>query len=147
MLDYKTFVQLFVRQLQLSKTKPCVLNKTKQKDEFIARLSLCQLGNSRQQKQWVANCSQTKGVLWGTCGSYLALSVNWLPRGLPCLNQGSWVTGTRLMRWHEQTWYLEVGEYPLLISGKSCKFLWDWVKFPLWVCVDLLCFIPDIKPN
>lgn len=44
MLDYKTFVQLFVRQLQLSKTKLCVVNKTKQKDESVARPSAVPVG-------------------------------------------------------------------------------------------------------
>lgn len=28
-----------------------------------------------------------------------------------------------VQRWHEQTWNLGIGWYPLLVSEKSCKFL------------------------
>lgn len=79
--------------------KPNCAYWIKQSDEFIARLSTCKPGNSRLLKQWVSSCSQTKGFLWGKCGSYLALSADWLLRGLlPYLDQGGWVMGTMKSR-------------------------------------------------
>lgn len=42
------FFLIIIIMNTLSKTKLCLLNKTKQNDEFIARLLTCKLGNSRQ---------------------------------------------------------------------------------------------------
>ena len=83
----------------VSKPKVCILNQTKQKDEFLARLLTCKPENSRLQEQWVLSCSQTKGFLGVKCWSYLAFSADWLPSDLlPYLDQDSWVRGTRKSR-------------------------------------------------
>lgn len=45
-----------------AKTKCCALNKMKQKDVFTARLSTCELGNSRLWERWAPR-SQTEEFL------------------------------------------------------------------------------------
>ena len=76
----------------MSKTRFCMLRKTKQTDEFIARFSVYKPGNSRLQEQWVLSCSQTKEILWEEYRSCLAFSAGLLPGGLlSYLDQGSWV--------------------------------------------------------
>lgn len=32
-------------------------------------------------------------------------------------------------------------------SEKSCKFLWDQVRFPVWACLDHLHFVPNVSDS
>ena len=47
-----------------AKIKLFRLSETKQKDEFVVRVSTRKLGNSRLWEQWVLSCSQTKRLLF-----------------------------------------------------------------------------------
>lgn len=60
----------------------CTLTKTKQNDEFVAKLSISKSENLRWKEQCLPSCSQTGGFLWGKCRSHFFFSVYWLPRGL-----------------------------------------------------------------
>lgn len=127
----------------VSKTKLCTLNKTQQKDTFIAMFSICKLRNSGLQAQLVPICSQTKGFLWGNKG------VIWLFQLTDCLVVffSIWIrmeSGEQeIQRWWVQTWCLGLAgiiSWFLRTAANFCK-----VKFPLWVYADIFCFVLDIN--
>ena len=110
----------------------CTLTKTKQNDEFVAKLSISKSENLRWKEQCLPSCSQTGGFLWGKCRSHFFFSVYWLPRGL----LPYWIKDSEsgeqgnLLRWHGHTWLLGSGWHPLLIlrravSSCACVLSWD----------------------
>ena len=133
----------------MSKTKVCVLNKTKQKDEIYCETSACKVGNSRLWEQWVLGCSQTKEFLWDKCGSFwlfqlmrclvvFFLDFGWLAES--CEQESpevAWKTWHRLGTWE----LAGVLRWFLIGAINSCKsdflFTYSWLTW-----VDQLHFIP-----
>lgn len=105
------------------KSQTAHMNKTKQKDELIARPSTCELGNRRYRNDEFQAARRPR--------EFYGVNVDavWLCQLTGCLGLFLFASGQlrhgnkQVQRRHEQTWYLGVGWYPLLISEKSCKFL------------------------
>lgn len=140
----------------LSKPKLRTLSKTKAKDEFIARVSTCNPGNSNLREQvlsWVLGYLQMEFF-------YKAhVEVVWLFQLIGCLTASSLLGSGSLSQgdkevqsWHQQTWRLGIGRGPPLISKKSCKFLHlmlGKVKFYFLSCACIcpLHFIPSVSDS